>query len=1164
VKHVPSAFILVRRIVALHEWLLALVLALLSSVCVAQVLPVTLAASTAAGGDSALHRDVQATATDLSSAANLVSQLKAVEAGQDNNGNATARLVELLKSGIAAAQRTRTLRADIDRLRAQMTAAPARRDELRSALVLPLETNPPRNLADGLEPKELESELRVADAAASDARQELQALTEGLVQQRLRPAQIRQSTLQAKKVLAEIAAALQAPAIEGESAREAEIRLAVLGARQRMRNVEVAYLKEQLLAHDQLLALLGAEQEFAQRALAVADARLSGWRQRVQVQRARAAAATKRAAKETQESLATMPNNVRAIADRSSWLAKTLTEVTAKEAETTQRLTRAEARLQELDDDLTSIQQRVAIAGLNETIALVLRKQQVNLPTLGQYRARAALLREQTSWASGLQIDAERARSQLVNINAVTSEVLRNAEPALAPVAVAYLRPQVDDLHRQIKSSADSLHQATSRYIKQLGRLDNAQRQLVSRAVSFQRLIREHLLWVRSTSVLSPAVVPEVVSAAAWLMDLRAWLDVVARLALDLVSDWLRWLGGVGLLLLLICLRPWLTKVVERESEQTLKVRTDRIGRTLKSLAAIVAVAATFPLAIFAAGWKLQALSLSGDFSFAIGAGLRELATISFGFNFLMHLLRDGSIGDLQFKWPQAARHSLRRHLRWLAPSVWLLGFVIWVSEAQDNETIQTSLGRIAFIVAMIALAVFLWRVLRPHGALFIALRSRGSASLLVQLQYVWVTLGVGAPVSLAVLSTIGYHYSALQLQERLQATAWLIVLLAVVGETLMRALVVARRRMAFQIAVEERLAERRARQSLREETDVRDEETAEFAEPEVSVDDLQAQAGSLLRTTIGVVAILGMWATWADVLPALNLLNDVVLWHVTEVRDGVEALVKISAVDLAVSMLVAALAYVSAKNLPGALELLLLNNTSLDAGAKYAFTTLLRYVIVGTGITVLCSLLGMEWSKLQWLVAALSVGLGFGLQEIVANFVSGLILLFERPIRIGDVVTVNESTGTVARIQIRATTLIDFDRKELIMPNKVFITGEVLNWTLSDQTNRVLINVGVAYGSDTQRAMQLMVAVANNCETIVSDPAPIATFEGFGDNTLNLVLRCYMPSLERRLQTLTELHSGINEAFTQEGISIAFPQRDVHLNTTTPLSIRMLPTTPK
>ena len=141
---------------------------------------------------------------------------------------------------------------------------------------------------------------------------------------------------------------------------------------------------------------------------------------------------------------------------------------------------------------------------------------------------------------------------------------------------------------------------------------------------------------------------------------------------------------------------------------------------------------------------------------------------------------------------------------------------------------------------------------------------------------------------------------------------------------------------------------------------------------------------------------------------------------------------------------------------------------------------------------TAAFSTLGLQWSNIQWLVAALSVGLGFGLQEIVANFISGIILLFERPIRVGDVVTVGDVSGTVTRIRIRATTIRDFEQKELLIPNKELITGRLLNWTLSDAVTRVFLTVGVTYGSDVEKAMALILEAAVENPLVLQDPEPL------------------------------------------------------------------------
>nr|VFK18523.1 MAG: Mechanosensitive ion channel [Candidatus Kentron sp. LPFa]VFK33385.1 MAG: Mechanosensitive ion channel [Candidatus Kentron sp. LPFa] len=248
-----------------------------------------------------------------------------------------------------------------------------------------------------------------------------------------------------------------------------------------------------------------------------------------------------------------------------------------------------------------------------------------------------------------------------------------------------------------------------------------------------------------------------------------------------------------------------------------------------------------------------------------------------------------------------------------------------------------------------------------------------------------------------------------------------------------------------------------------------------------------------------------------------------------------------------------------AARNIPGVLEIALLQRLPLSIGGRYAFTTLTQYGIVGAGLVAIFDIVGLDWSKIQWLVAALSVGLGFGLQEIVANFISGIILLFERPIRVGDVVTIDNTTGMVSRIRIRATTIVTWDKQELLIPNKDLITGRLTNWTLSDKMSRITITVGIAYGSDVALALKLLVEAATGHEEILKDPAPFSTFEGFGDNALTLVLRAYVGSLENRLAIVTALHRAINDKFNAAGLSIAFPQRDIHLDASKPLELRLV-----
>jgi potassium efflux system protein len=212
----------------------------------------------------------------------------------------------------------------------------------------------------------------------------------------------------------------------------------------------------------------------------------------------------------------------------------------------------------------------------------------------------------------------------------------------------------------------------------------------------------------------------------------------------------------------------------------------------------------------------------------------------------------------------------------------------------------------------------------------------------------------------------------------------------------------------------------------------------------------------------------------------------------------------------------------------------------------------------MGIGFFSIFNILGADWARFQWLFAALSVGIGFGLQEIVANFISGIIILFERPIRVGDYVSVGDNEGTVSRIQIRATTILTRDRKELLVPNKEFITGQLLNWSLSDPTARLIIPVGVAYGSDIPLARKLLLEAAQENHRVSDEPKPRVLFFNFGDNTLDLQLRCFIPNMDYRLITISEINEAINDKFNAAGISIAFPQRDIHLDIKQPIDIRL------
>jgi small-conductance mechanosensitive channel len=190
-----------------------------------------------------------------------------------------------------------------------------------------------------------------------------------------------------------------------------------------------------------------------------------------------------------------------------------------------------------------------------------------------------------------------------------------------------------------------------------------------------------------------------------------------------------------------------------------------------------------------------------------------------------------------------------------------------------------------------------------------------------------------------------------------------------------------------------------------------------------------------------------------------------------------------------------------------------------------------------------------VDLAKIGVVLAALGVGLGFGLQEVVSNFVCGIILLLERPIRIGDVVTVAGTTGKVDRINIRATTIINSDNQSMIVPNREFITGNLVNWTLKDKILRVPIKMTVAYGTDPDRVVDLLLRIARADADVMINPAPSASLEGFGDSSLLFGLYTFVPEPGLSGNVKHRLCAEIQRRFTQEGIVIPYPTHELHLN---------------
>ena len=217
-----------------------------------------------------------------------------------------------------------------------------------------------------------------------------------------------------------------------------------------------------------------------------------------------------------------------------------------------------------------------------------------------------------------------------------------------------------------------------------------------------------------------------------------------------------------------------------------------------------------------------------------------------------------------------------------------------------------------------------------------------------------------------------------------------------------------------------------------------------------------------------------------------------------------------------------------------------------INQNAENSLTTILGYVSVLVALLIALSVMGVNLKSLGVLISALSIGLGFGLQHIVNNFISGILILFERPFRIGDWIVINGQEGIVRKINIRSTELETFDKAQIIIPNADIISGALTNWTLHDSMGRLTINVGVGYDSDLEKALKLAVETTKNDDRILSYPESSAIVTSFDDSSIGIQLRCYVGDISKRAIVKSDLIIRLKKTFSENGIEIPFPQRIV------------------
>ncbi|MCY2994261.1 MAG: mechanosensitive ion channel [Planctomycetota bacterium] len=1006
----------------------------------------------------------------------------------------------------------------------------------------------------------------------ADAHEELAAAQKALATLAAEPArraerrgELPQRLQELRQELADTESGSTAKPPVGEPAAISAANQTLMLARKLALQNQIQELQEEIPAYDATAELLTLETRLGERRAAQAERAVAAWRKIVSSRRGQEAETQWDTARIFEMRLAEQPAPpaIQELAAETVELARQRisrpedTETVGRKISGTVRaMESVTARLEKVRESRRSVEEKLKIPGIESVIAPLLLQQKRDLPDLAREQRSIADRQAELSRVRLLQISLQEQATELRDLNTLVTRLIDRVEPAPAANDRDQLARdtwQLLELKRQV---LDLLRGDYATYFNKLVDLGAEEQQLITEARDYAELIDKHILWIRSITPWEPAQLQSVRRAVGYLTSWDNWAGVGQSLGKTILDRPLSAALACFAFVLLGGRQRQIRARLRALGELAAQSYLEPISTTFQALLLTLLLSVVWPAMMWFLGWYLSTALESSDFTRAIGVGLLTTSRVFWTLQLLRAVCRPQGLAESHFRWHVPRVRLLRRYSRWLSVIGLPIVFLVTVLEEQRTDEFKTTLGRLAIMLGLLIAGPLVARVVRAPAD------TEGATSHPVpvvprsRLQLATYLVALLAPLLLALLAAAGFYYTALQLSWRLLKTVWLVLTLILIHDTGIRWLYLARGRLALQ-----RLESQRAGA---EEASTTTAPEAKHGPHALDLADVNLQTRRLLRVVLGFALAVGAWTSWADVLPALKPL-DLPVWsttvEVTRIVTGANHVPQherfpetriITVGDVVLALLVVILAFVAASNVPGLLEVVVVRHLPLDPGGRYAVITLARYALNVVGLLVGFQMIGIGWAQVQWLVAAMTFGLAFGMQEVFANFVSGVILLFERPIRVGDVVTVENITGTVTRIRIRATTIRSLDCQEFIVPNKELITGKLLNWTLSDPVNRIVVQVGIAYGSDTERARQILLRIAKDHPEVLQDPPPQVTFEQFGDSALNFVLRAYLATMDRRLDTIHDIHTAIHQQFVQAGIQIPFPQRELHIRSAT------------
>jgi potassium-dependent mechanosensitive channel len=838
----------------------------------------------------------------------------------------------------------------------------------------------------------------------------------------------------------------------------------------------------------------------------------------------------KLAISESQKMLAESPE-IKLVFDRNIDLLKKLKDLNQLRASINQELKLKNEKLEAIKNNFTDTKDMLTRRILNEVVGIALRQKFATLDEMvkdtsyedASLDIMSDLERDILTWRQELK--------KLNNISELTNILLESSNNPDDELKAKILSTYTDQ-----KNYIIQIKDASQLYFDKIHALHALNEQINFEVLAYKTYIKGHLFWIPSSQDLELRNLTKLNEDFNAVSQVLSWNDIKQRFHHSWNSDRNTHRTFLIVLFILVAFRIYfLRKVVPHLSSELNKNK--RFSNTLKLFFNTIALSLIVPVILYYFSFSLAPLNTQNNkATINISHSFEALSYFYFFTIFFAHSVRPKGLGIKAFSWDPIISSNYYKLIRiWLllvAPFIFLgqLSNQVY-DEHIDNISKFGILGNI-----VIVLTIFIFVFIKKKQYLPEISESPRANKLLKTAYF----LSMSIMIAILILAFRGYFYSAFVLKNLVvQMGVHCIVIFFL--SSLINSYLLSKRQKLAELSVRKKLAIKET-EKLQLQHEVLIEQQEKILENEMS----ETRRG--FSSVVRILFFSGVLYIWQVFFPALNILDQYPLWSHTVVDNETSTIVQITIKNLLVVFILVIATFYCSSALPNILKVFILNKLSFDQGQKFTIVTILQYLIFTAGLFYSFEKLGLDWSELQWLVAALSVGLGFGLQEIVANFVSGLIVLFERPYRVGDIVTVGQTSGTVSKIQIRATTIRDWDRRELIIPNKSFITGEFINWSLSDSISRVVIELSIALDSDVQFVHQLLKELGDQHENTLDDPAPQVFMTDMSRDGFNFDLRVFVPASKYRLSTKDQLIASIHQKFTEHGIKLAKPVYTVDL----------------